>query len=125
MGKSFITSEGMQVTVLSATYGDQAWEILQKANQFNPTPASGMQYILIDIKLQNVSSQPDPWEYLFVYWDLFELVGSSNTAYHTYDDNVVLPEEGDIRNTRTILHHGDEANGTLSFTYLKLKNSWF
>ena len=115
MGKSFITSEGMQVTVLSATYGDQAWEILQKANQFNPTPASGMQYILIDIKLQNVSSQPDPWEYLFVYWDLFELVGSSNTAYHTYDDNVVLPEEGDIRNTRTILHHGDEANGTLSF----------
>jgi DMSO/TMAO reductase YedYZ molybdopterin-dependent catalytic subunit len=115
MGKSFITSDGIKVTIVSAIEGDQAWEILQKANQFNPTPTTGMQYSLINVKLQNVSSQPDPWEYLFVYWDLFELVGSSNTAYHTYDDNVVLPEEGDIRNTRTIMHHGDEANGTLSF----------
>ena len=50
-----------------------------------------------------------------MYWELFELVGSSNKVFHTYDDPVVLPEGGTISNVKTELYHGDEARGILSF----------
>jgi DMSO/TMAO reductase YedYZ molybdopterin-dependent catalytic subunit len=115
MGKAYVTSEGIEVTVISLVEGEQAWEILQKANQFNPSPTSDLQYALITIQLKNISSQQNPWEYYFVYWDLFELIGSSNKAFHTYDEVVVLPDEGNIGLAKTTLYHGDEASGILSF----------
>ena len=114
MGKSLITSEGIEVTVLEVTDGYQAWQTLYTDNQFNPPPANNMQYVLITVDLKNISSQQEPWEYYSIYWDLFDLVGNSNKIYHTSDQPVVLPE-GDIGDADTILNHGDEVSGTLAF----------
>ena len=113
MGKSLITSEGIEVTVLGVIDGYQAWQLLYTDNQFNPPPANNMQYVLITIDLKNISSQQEPWEYNFAYLDLFELAGNSNKTY-TSDQSVVLPEGG-IGNAKTILNHGDEVSGTLAF----------
>ena len=113
MGKSLITSEGIEVAVLSVADGYQAWQTLYTDNQFNTPPANNMQYVLITIDLKNISSQQEPWEFYFAYLDLFELTGNSNKTYRS-DQSVVLPEGG-IGNAKTILNHGDEVSGTLAF----------
>lgn len=112
MGESLVTPEDIEITVLNSTKGDQAWEIIQKANQFNDPPANGMQYILITVKVKNISSQKEPWAYTDLY---FELVGSSNKVFHTFDKSAVLPDEGMLSKLRAELYHGGEATGSLSF----------
>ena len=72
MGKSLITSEGIEVAVLSVAEGYQAWQTLYTDNQFNTPPANNMQYVLITIDLKNISSQQEPWEFYFAYLDLFD-----------------------------------------------------
>ena len=116
VGKSLITSEGIKVTILKVIEGVEAWNLLQAANMFNPPPANDMQYILITVELQNISSPQEPWAYYFVYMDLFELVGNSNKPYHTFDQSVILPDRGgSIGGTQTVLNHGDKASGTIAF----------
>ena len=115
-GKSLVTSDGIKVTLVKVIEGVQAWNLLQAANQFNPPPAVDMQYVLITVTLKNISSQQEPWEYYFVYQDLFELVGNSNKIYRTTDQPVVLPDRGgSIGLAQTVLNHGDTASGTISF----------
>lgn len=110
--KSLITPEGIEITVLNLTKGDQAWEIIQKANQFNDSPANGMQYALITVKVKNISSQKEPWAFTDSY---YELVGSSNKIFHTYDKSAVLPKEGILSKLKAELYHGGEAAGSLCF----------
>jgi DMSO/TMAO reductase YedYZ molybdopterin-dependent catalytic subunit len=113
MGKSLITADGIEVTVLDVTDGYQAWQTLYTDNEFNLPPANNMQYVLITVDLKNISSQLEPWDYNFAYLDLFELAGNSNKTY-TPDQSVVLPE-GSMGDAKTILNHGDEVSGTLAF----------
>ena len=115
-GKSLVTSDGIKVTLVKVIEGVPAWNLLQAANQFNTPPDIDMQYVLITVTLKNISSPQEPWEYYFVYQDLFELVGSSNKIYHTTDQPVVLPDRGgSIGLAQTVLNHGDTASGTISF----------
>jgi len=112
MGKSLVTLEGIEITVVNLIKGNQAWEIIHEANMFNDPPASGMQYIIITVKVKNTSSEEEPC--LVSDWD-FELVGSSNKVFHGTERSVVLPDEGSLSGLWVDLYHGGQETGSLDF----------
>ena len=59
-GQPLIT-DGIQITVVNATMGSQAWSIIQAANMFNTAPAPGMQYVIITVQVKNISSSTEPY----------------------------------------------------------------
>ena len=112
MGESLITPEGIEITVVNLIKGNQAWEIIHEANMFNDPPASGMQYIIITVKVKNISSEEEPES--VSDWD-FELIGSSNKVFHGTERSVVLPDEGSLSGLWVDLYHGGKETGSLDF----------
>jgi uncharacterized protein YceK len=112
LGQSAINAEGIEITVLSLTSGGQAWEIIENANSVNVPPAAGMQYILITIKVNNISSRQEPYTFWGTY---FELVGGSGKVFHAYDINIIYPTNGIYQKLEADLHHGDEFTGSIHF----------
>lgn len=112
MGESLVTPEGIEVTVVNLIKGNQAWEIIHEANMFNDPPASGMQYIIITVKVKNISSEEEPES--VSDWD-FELIGSSNKVFHGTERSVVLPDEGSLSGLWVDLYHGGKETGSLDF----------
>lgn len=51
-----VTVDNWEITVLDAIRGDDAWALIQQANQFNEPPADGNTYHLVRIGVRNVSS---------------------------------------------------------------------
>ena len=49
----------MRVVVIGALYGDEAWEAIQEANQFNPAPPENNEYILVYLALRYVRGPED------------------------------------------------------------------
>jgi hypothetical protein len=111
MGQS-IVADGMSVTVTKLTSGAAAWDIIHSANEFNEAPSQGMQYILITLKVNNISSSIEPYDVYYAYYSLF---GSSNVEYKSFSKTVVLPDSGEYHELNTTLSHGGQTVESLSF----------
>jgi hypothetical protein len=112
MGQPLITPEGFEITVLGSLKGIQAWDIIYGANKYNDPPANGMQYVLIDVKVRNLTSKNEPSK--INEYD-FELVGSSNKIFSTLDKSSVLPDEGIGSRLDAELYRGGETSGNVHF----------
>jgi hypothetical protein len=112
LGQSAINAEGIQITVVDFVTGDQAWEIIKNANSVNVPPDKGMQYVLITIKVKNVSSREQPYMFWGTY---FDLVSGSGKVFHAYDINIIYPTNGIYQKLEGELNHGDELTGSVHF----------
>lgn len=115
MGQSLLTDDGIEITVLNFAKGNQAWEVILEANRFNDPPSADMQYVIIVVKVVNISSKDEPER---VGTD-FDLVGSSNRVFSGTERSVVLPGEGEFKSFEGFmgveLYHGGEDTGALDF----------
>lgn len=73
-----VTTEDWQVTVLEVVRGDEAWQMVQEANQFNDPPDEGMEYVAARVNVRYISTT-DKAE--TIGGSSFKTVGSANTLY--------------------------------------------
>jgi len=55
-----VTTKDWQVTLLEVARGDEAWLMVQEANEFNDPPAEGMEYIAVHVQARNISTEDSP-----------------------------------------------------------------
>ncbi len=84
---SAVTTENWQVQVTEVKRGDEAWQMIQQANQFNDPAPDGMEYLLVKIKAKNISKKTDEQQ---ISKNDFRLTGSKNIEYSSL--SVVAPE---------------------------------
>jgi hypothetical protein len=92
--------------VLELIRGEQAWEMIQSANQFNDPPSSGMEYILI--RVRGISTYEDEEEHSLSDWD-FDLTGD---RFIQYGSAPVTPPEPELDGN---VFTGGEVEGWLVF----------
>ena len=73
-----ITIEDWQVTIIEAVRGDDAWTMVQNANQFNDPPEEGMEYIAVKVRVRYISTV-DQATQIDAYY--FGTTGSANVMY--------------------------------------------
>ena len=112
MGTPLTTPNGVETTVIRLIKGAEAWNILLNANEFNDPPAAGMQYVIVTVRVKNISAEDDP---VLVSDVDFSLTGSSNKVFGTYDRSAVLPSEGDLAVLERKLFRGGEQVGSMHF----------
>jgi len=73
-----VTTEDWQVTVLEVVRGDEAWKMVQEANQFNDPPDEGMEYVAarVNVRYINTTDKAET-----IGGSSFKTVGSANTLY--------------------------------------------
>ncbi len=101
-----IEAPNWNVEVLEVVRGEEAWSMLQTANQFNEPPADGMQYILARIKV--TSTYQDTESHTIGSSD-FGLTGDRLILYDSA--SVVVPEP----ELNAELFAGGEAEGWVAF----------
>lgn len=121
-GQPAINQDGIQITILGYVTGEQAWDIIKNANAANIAPAADAQYILITIKIKNISSHEEPYKFWGTYFDL--VVGSTK-VYRSRDMsvNVIHPTAGQYQKLEATLNHGDEFTGSVCFYILQGETS--
>jgi hypothetical protein len=92
--------------VLDMIRGDEAWQMIRQANQFNEPPRDGMEYVLVRIKA--ASTAADSEEHSIGNWD-FNLTGSPLIQY---DPGEVVAPDPVLDAT---LYAGGEAEGWVAF----------
>ena len=67
-----------EFTVLEVLRGDEAWDALYEANEYNDRPEEGMEYVLVRASVRNISDddEPKPCDY-----DLLDIVGQNREIY--------------------------------------------
>ena len=121
MGQALTMPDGIEITVLRVVKGPRAWGIIREANRYNEPPAAGMQYIIVTIKVRNISSEGEPATCGNIIQVGSEttaaigLIGSSDREIYGFEKAVVLPYDGDFTELRAELYHGDETTGSLCF----------
>jgi len=73
-----ITTEDWQVTITEAVRGNDAWTMVQDANQFNDPPEEGMEYIALKVRVRYISTV-DQATQIDAYY--FGTTGSANVMY--------------------------------------------
>lgn len=73
-----IASEQWEFTILEVLRGDEAWDAVYEANEYNDEPEEGMEYVLIHAHVRNISSEDVP---VLADYDLFDIVGENNEVY--------------------------------------------
>lgn len=101
-----IEAPNWNVEVLEVVRGEEAWSMLQTANQFNEPPADGMQYILARLKV--TSTYQDTESHSIGSSD-FGLTGDRLILYDSA--SVVVPEP----ELNAELFTGGEAEGWIAF----------
>lgn len=101
-----IEAPNWDVEVLEVVRGEEAWSMLQAANQFNEPPADGMQYILVRLKV--TSTYQDTESHSIGSSD-FGLTGDRLILYDSA--SVVVPEP----ELNAELFTGGEAEGWIAF----------
>lgn len=73
-----IITEDWEIFVLEKYRGDEAWNMVQKANQFSEHPAAGMEYIAVKVHARNISTfdKADTIDTSY-----FKTTGSANVIY--------------------------------------------
>jgi len=85
-GETIIT-EDWKATLLEVIRGEEAWTMVQEANQFNDPPAEGMEYIVVRVHAQYIGTKDSP-EQIDGYY--FNTTGSASVLYDL--PSVVDPE---------------------------------
>lgn len=86
-----VISEGYAVTLLETLQGEAATARVAEADQFNPPPSSGQEYVLVRVRVRNAGDNPDP---LQVSPANFGLTGS---AARLYPASAVVPPRPELR----------------------------
>jgi hypothetical protein len=73
-----VTTEDWQVTIIEAVRGNDAWAMVQDANQFNDPPGEGMEYIAVKVHVRDVSTV-DQAAQIDAYH--FRTTGNANVMY--------------------------------------------
>lgn len=121
-GQAAVNQDGIEITVLGYVIGDQAWSIIHDANPNNIPPAADAQYVLITVKIRNVSSNQQPYMFWGTY---FDLVAGLTKVYRSQDINIniIQPASGQYQKLEASLNHGDEFTGSVYFYILKSETS--
>jgi hypothetical protein len=111
-GQSLVTPDGFQVSISSVSAGSAAWAMAKEANKFNDEPDPGHKYILLSVKVKNISSKDEP---VYIGGSEFKLVGSSNKIFNTFDKSLVLPDSGPFKSLSGSIYRGGELSGGIHF----------
>ena len=122
LGYSYLTEEGFEIRVVSLIQDSSAWSIIAGSKPGLASPPDDRKYVIVTCTVRNISTLDDPETISDID---FELTGSSNHIYHTYDKAVVLPVEGPYRELREVLYRGEEATGSLAFFVPQDENDLF
>jgi hypothetical protein len=98
------------MTVTDVIIGDEAWDILLEANQFNDPPAEDTDYILVKIKVRYIGQQDEPVDMSSYH---VRLLNSNREEYET----PVLVEP--VPRFDFDMYPGAEAEGWLAFAGFK------
>lgn len=77
LGETVIT-EDWQITVQEVVRGDEAWTMVQEANQFNDPPAEGMEYVAVRVHVRYIGTE-DETENIDAF--AFRTMGDQNVRY--------------------------------------------
>jgi hypothetical protein len=81
------TSEDWQLEVLEVVRGEEAWNRILDANQFNDPPPQGAEYVLTKVRVRYIGTAD---ETVNISGSAFQSTGSANVMYDT--PSVVDPE---------------------------------
>ncbi len=84
-----LATEEWEVTVLEMLRGDEAWDALYEANEYNSEPDEGMEYVLVRLNVRNITYEDAPRH---VGWSMFEIVGDNKEIYDTVFVTTPEPE---------------------------------
>ena len=73
-----IATEQWEFTVLEVLRGDEAWDALYEANEYNDPPEEGMEYVLVRASVRNISDDDEPKR---CDYDLLDIVGQNREIY--------------------------------------------
>jgi len=73
-----IATEQWEFTVLEVLRGDDAWDALYEANEYNDPPEEGMEYVLVRASVRNISDDDEPKR---CDYDLLDIVGQNREIY--------------------------------------------
>ena len=73
-----VTTQDWELSVIDVVRGDEAWSMIQKANEYNDPPAEGMEYIAVELHARYIGTEEmaerlDAWD--------FSATGSANVLY--------------------------------------------
>jgi hypothetical protein len=79
---TIIATEGWELTILEVLRGDDAWDALYEASEYNDPPEAGMEYLLVRVAVRNVSDEDAPKR---CEYDVLDVVGDEREVYeHPY-----------------------------------------
>ncbi len=84
-GEQVITND-WEIQLLDVVRGDEAWMMVQEANQFNDPPEDGMEYVAVQAHIRNIDSRDQ--SYMFDTYE-FRSTGSASVLYD--QPSVVAP----------------------------------
>jgi hypothetical protein len=76
-GEKVIT-EDWEVAIIEVVRGDDAWKLVQEANQFNEPPTEGMEYIAVKMQVRYIGTVD---ESVYIDGSYFKSLGSANVLY--------------------------------------------
>ena len=107
---SIVTNEDWEMTVTDVIIGDEAWDILLEANQFNDPPANDTNYILVKIKVRHIGGGDEPVDMSSYHVRLL------NGEHEEYDTPVLVEP---VPRFDFDLYPGAEAEGWIAFAGFK------
>lgn len=112
IGQSFLTPDGFVITVQKVIKGNDAWKAVRDANEWNDPPTATNQYVLVTCNISNVSSEEDS---VYVTDTNVAVVGKANKMYKSFEQSIMLPNEGPASELAATLYHGGQTTGTFHF----------
>lgn len=73
-----IATEQWEFTVLEVLRGDEAWDALYEASEYNDEPDKGMEYVLVRVNVRNIAGDDVP---VLANNNLFDIVGDDKDIY--------------------------------------------
>lgn len=73
-----VATEDWEITVLEVVQGDEAWAMVQEANQFNDPPQEQMQYVAIRVRARFIGTEDEPEP---IDGFSFKVTGDANVVY--------------------------------------------
>jgi len=97
-----------EITVVEVLRGDEALEMLKQASASNDAPDDGMEYLLINVRVKYVGTNPSA----YVYEKIFRSLGSANEMYKSLSFiKIEVPEPA----LEADLAAGEETEGWVAF----------